>query len=228
MGMDLCAEVPRFAQQDKLSLGLRFPTNKLLLADPVFIEGHADSGVHADSLEGANFARGRDASRRNDGKLGGGAQGAKPTQIGSAHCAFAIDVGAQKGGAERFEDRKDVGWLDGKRRTPTMNDDAALCRVERHDDVLSSNPSGELFEKQKIRAAAAECGTADDDLFRAEFYKILRAVERPNTPADTNFHFVILAGFDAQSPDEAIIVAFAHGGVEIDYMQPLVIRKSVQ
>ncbi len=43
------------------------------LANAVFVEGHADGGVHADFLEGGDLAGGGDASGGDNGKARGAA-----------------------------------------------------------------------------------------------------------------------------------------------------------
>lgn len=45
-----------------------------ILAEALFVEGHTDGGVHADSLEGGDLAGGGDAAGGDDERVHGAAQ----------------------------------------------------------------------------------------------------------------------------------------------------------
>ena len=85
-----------------------------------------------------------------------------------------------------------------------------------------------LFQKGQVRAASPEGRAADDDLLHAQLLEAHGAANRANTAAYAHLHFVFVARFDAKLPNERIVVAFAHGGVEVDHVQPLVARKAIK
>ena len=59
------------------------------------------------------------------------------SEIGAGHGAFAIDVRAEKGGAERFELGHDVFGADGEVTAPAVDGDVAFGGVESDDDFLA-------------------------------------------------------------------------------------------
>lgn len=108
-------------------------------AEAVFVDGHAHGGVHADFFEGGDFAAGLDAAGGDDGITGGAAKLAKPLEIGAGHGAFAINIGAEEGGAEGFELGEDLLGAETESFAPAVRHDAAFGGVQGHDEPLGGN-----------------------------------------------------------------------------------------
>ena len=66
-------------------------------AKPVFVNRHANGGVHADGFEGIDFTAGLNSTCGDNGVICCGAEFAEPVEIGAGHCAFAVHVGAEEG-----------------------------------------------------------------------------------------------------------------------------------
>ena len=106
------------------------------LAEAVFVDGHADGGVHADFFEGVDFTAGLDSAGGDDGMLCSGAKIVEPFEIRAGHGAFAVNVGAEKGVAEGFELQHDIFRTESETAAPAVNSDAAFCGVEGNDDFM--------------------------------------------------------------------------------------------
>jgi len=136
--------------------------------EAVFVEGHADGGVHADFLEGGDLAGGGDSAGGDDGQLSGAAQLAEPGEIHAAHGAFAVHIGAEKTGAIGFEGGHDFGGSERERFSPAVDYDASFGGVQGDEDVFFADAVVEAFQEGEIWALPAKGGAADDDLLDAQ------------------------------------------------------------
>ena len=73
------------------------------LAQSIFVERHAYRGVPPQPGEGTDLPLRRDAAGGSDRMRGCATQLLEPLEIGATHSSFAIDIRAEKCGAERFE-----------------------------------------------------------------------------------------------------------------------------
>jgi len=197
-------------------------------AEAVFVEGHADDGVHADFLEGGDFASSGDAAGGDDGQARGAAQLAEPGEIHATHSAFVVHICAEEAGAIGFEGRNDFGGSERERSSPAVDYDAAFGGVQGDQDVFLADAGREAFQERHIGALLAKCGAADDDLLDAEADQRFGAAHGANSAAYAQLQFGFMAGFAAELLHQAIVVAFAHGGIEINDVQPSVMAETIK
>ncbi len=188
----------------------------------IFVDGHADGGVHADFFEGAYFPAGFDAACGDDGMFCCGAEFVEPVEVCAGHGAFAVDVRAEEGGAEGFELGHYILGAQSEAAAPAIDGDVAFCGVESDDDSTGRDCFCKRTEKAGVDLAFAKSGAADDDLFRAPFGNFPCTRDRSDAAADANFQFVALAGVEAEFASKPVVVSGANGGVEVDEVQPFI------
>jgi hypothetical protein len=106
--------------------------------------------------------------------------------------------------------------------SPSLNYDVALGGVKRDNNCRAAHSRAEPTEKWGIYLAILECGTSDNDVVRSPIRNFLGALNGANSSADTHFHAKSRGRFAAQFVREFAIMAFPHGGIQIDDVQPLV------
>ena len=197
-------------------------------ANAVFVEGHADSGVHADFFKCADFTGGGDATSRDDGMFCGTAQGVEPAEIRASHGAFAVDVGAQEAHAVGGQGCENFTGIDCELGAPAVSNDAASGGIEGHDEMLFADAGGQAFEEREVWAAISEGGAADDDVSYSKLHQCFRPGYSADATSDPDLHTEPAVRFDRELADQAIIVAFAHGGIEIDDVQPFIAGEALE
>src|SRR5271169_6026427 len=83
-----------------------------ILSNAVFVESHADGGVHSYAFERANLSSGGNSACGDNRKLRGGAQRAEPCKIGAPHGAFAIHIGAKESTTKGLQRGHHFRWSD--------------------------------------------------------------------------------------------------------------------
>ena len=159
---------------------------------------------------------------------GGCAESCEIFKIDAGECAFAINVGTEKGGAEGFEREHDFLRMKREGFAPAVSGDLSFVSVEGDDDFFARDGSGKCAEKAQIEFAVGERGAADDNLCCPEFCQLSGARDGADTSAYADIHFVFAAGAFAERCDESVVVVFVHGGIEIDDMQPFVAAEFVE
>src|ERR1700686_1804915 len=146
----------------------------------------------------------------------------EPFKIGATHSSFAIHVGAEKCGAKRLELFHHLVCSNAQCFSPSLDYDLALGRVQRHDNRRAAHSLAELPEKWRVDFAVLEGGTSDDDLVRPPMGNFLRAANGANSAAHPHIHSKALGGFAAKFAREFAVIAFSHGSVQVNYMEPFV------
>src|SRR5262249_1844517 len=149
-------------------------------------------------------------------------------KIRACHGAFAVDVRAEKGGAERFELGHDVLGTQFEGASPSVGNDASFFGVEREDDFASGNFCSERAKERHVGFAVTKGGAADEDLFGAGFCERDCALESANAASNSNSQAVVSVSLGAEFADQLVVVTFAQGGIEIDDVQPFVVTKFVK
>src|SRR5271163_1639729 len=197
-------------------------------AQAIFVDGHADGGVHADFFEGAYFPVGFDSACGNDGMLCCDAEFVEPVEVGPGHGAFAVDVSAEEGGAEGFELGHYVFGTQRQLAPPAVDGDVAFRCVESDDNSSGRYCFCKLTQKANVRLAFAKSGAADDELVRAPFGNFLGTRDGSNAAAYADFEFVAFPRFEAEFAGQRVVAAGADGGVQVDKMQPAIGFESLQ
>src|ERR1700730_3835375 len=148
------------------------------------------------------------------------AQLAKPFEGCAGASAFAVDVGAQEPGAEGFKLRHHCLCLKRDARAPAVNGDVSPGSVECDDDLFSANFFCEPPQKSGVHFSAAESGASNNDLACAPSGNFLGARSGSNPAAGAHFHAEIFSRTGAEVADEFVVLAFPHGGIEVDDVQP--------
>src|ERR1700731_5503372 len=156
------------------------------------------------------------------------AQLAKPLEVRAGHRAFAVHVGAQEAGAEGFELRHHCLCLKRDARAPAVNGDVSPGSVERDDDLFSANFFCELPQESGVYFSAAESGASNNDLARAPSGNFLGARKSSNPAAHADVHAEIFSRTDAEVANEIVVLAFLHGGIEVDEVQPGIFLEFLQ
>jgi hypothetical protein len=190
------------------------------LAEKILVKGHADGGIHSQFRKRDDFATGLDTSGGDDGVSSGSPKRREIVEIDAGESAFAIDIGAEKSGAEWLESRHDLMSVENDELAPAMSGDSSSIRVKRDDHASARHATDERAKKTKIYFVAIECGATDDDLRGADVRELLCARDRANATADADFHFVFVTRAFAKRCDESVVVAFIHGGIKVDDVQP--------
>lgn len=86
--------------------------------------------------------------------------------------------------------------------------------------MFARNFSDECTEEAGVDFAGAEGGAADDDLIGAPSDDLCGARDGANAAADADFEFVAFARLKTESFREAVVVAGADGGVEVNDVEP--------
>jgi len=128
----------------------------------------------------------------------------------------------------RREGAEDFGGFDGQPGAPAVRDNAALGGVQSNDEMFPADGCRNTLQAAKIRSTVFEGGAADDDLRHAKFHKRFCARDRTNASADADLHAEFAASFDGELMNEAIVVALAHGRVEVDDVEPLINGEALQ
>ena len=152
----------------------------------------------------------------------GSAEFSKPFEICAGHGAFAVDVGAEEGGAEWFELRHHVFGRKVQLAAPAVDGDAAFCGVQRNDNSIWVYFAGETAGGKRVLdfSFAKNCA-ADDDLVGAPLCDFLSASDGSNPAANANFHSVVACELLAHSSrTRSLFVAGAHRGIQVDDVQP--------
>src|ERR1700730_11026341 len=138
----------------------------------------------------------------------------------ATRCALTFHVGTQDPGAEGFELRHHCLCLKRDARAPAVNGDVSPGSVERDDDLFSADFFCELPQESGVYFSAAESGASNNDLARAPSGNFLGARNSSNPAAHAHFHAEIFSRTGAEVAHEFVILAFLHGGIEVDDVQP--------
>jgi len=172
------------------------------LANAIFVEGHADGGVHADFFQGEDFAARGDAAGSDNRQGRGRAQVAEPVEIYAGHGALAVHIGAEEGAAIGFQLCHDFTWRDAQGLAPAVDHDFAPGGIEGDHDLFFIHAGTQALKKGKVGAAIFKGGAADNDLGDTEFGELRGAANRADAAADADFHAVFAFGADAEFADE--------------------------
>jgi len=110
--------------------------------------------------------------------------------------------------------------MKGQGFAPAVGGDFAFVGIQGDDDAPAGNGATESIEKVQIDSGGREDRAANDDLCGPAFKETPGARDRADSTADTDFHFVSAAGAFAERFDQCVVVAFVHGGVEVNDVQP--------
>ena len=180
------------------------------------------------SLERGDFGTCRDATGGGDRESSGRPERRKICEIGASQCSFAIYIGAQKCCAEPFQSRHDICWMQGDGFAPPVSRDFAVIDVESDHDLFARERASELVEESLIDLAVSKDGAANDDLPGAEFRNASGPRDGANAAAYADVHFVFTARAFTERCDESVVLAFIHGRIEIDDMEPFVAAEFFQ
>ncbi len=147
------------------------------------VERHAYCGVHPQAAEGADFPLRLDAAGGNDRMRRRPPQPLEPFEIGATHSSFAVYIGAEKCGAERFESLHHIFCPNSQCLLPAFDHNLALGGVQRDDDRRAAHSRAELPEEWRVYLAVLEYGASDNDLARAPFRNFRRAANGANSSA---------------------------------------------
>ena len=86
----------------------------------------------------------------------------------------------------------------------------------------------EFVQEGKVRMTAVEDGAADNHLRDPELDELRGTAEGADATPDTDLHFVVTFCSEAKFVDEFAIVAFAHGCIQIDYVEPGMMPETFQ
>ena len=100
--------------------------------------------------------------------------------------------------------------------------------VECHNDLSWIDSLHELAEEAGVDLAGGKCRAADDDLLGARFRDCGRAGDAANSASYAHFHFVFGAGLHAEFVHQLVVAGFAHGGVEVDDVQPRIVAEFIE
>src|SRR6267154_393617 len=153
---------------------------------------------------------------------GGRAQLLEPLAIDSAHCSLAIHIRAEKGGAKWLKLFHYFFGSNAQFFSPSLDYNVALGRIERYDNCLAAHSRAQSPQKWRVYFALLEGSTSDNDLMRAPFCNFRSAGNGANASADAHFHPITLARFFAYFSRQVAVVAFSHGGVQVDHVKPLI------
>src|SRR5579859_6339138 len=198
--LQVCLMKRSQSTQSRKSEGVRHGKTMMVSesAESVFVDGHAYGGVHADFFESVDFALRFDSAGGDDGVFSSSAEFAEPSEIFAGHGAFAVDVGAEEGGAKRFELGDDVFRTKSETPAPAMDGDVTADGVEGDDDLFAREFFVEGAEEADIDFTFAEGGAANDDLAGAPFCDFRGASDGSNAAADADIEFVAHAGAEAE------------------------------
>ena len=160
--------------------------------------------------ERAHFVQGGDAAGGGDFERRGGAQTAKPVEVGALHHAFLIDVGAEETGAVGLERAQhllggEIGGL-----LPALDYDAAVFGIERNDEPVAADGVAHGGEERSVDARLGKRRRAHDHFSRSLFDQGPRPLDRSHAAADARGRAT------GKHAHQAVVRAAAHGGVEID------------
>src|ERR1700674_1645502 len=218
----ICVDLPRFDNAIKAGR----PATEL--AQPVFVHGHADSGVHSHFFQCGDLAPRFDASRGNNRMGSYVAQLSKPFEVRAGHCAFAVHVGAQETSAEGFELRHHSLRLQRDSRTPSVDGAVSPGSVESEDDLCSANFFCDPLQESRVHLSVSESGTSNNDLTRAPCNNFFGARNGSNPAADPHLDAEISPRNVAELSHDLVILAFSHGGIQVDDVQPGIFLEFLQ
>ena len=184
------------------------------------VHGHADGGIHSHLFQCGNLAPRFDTAR-GDNRMGSRvAQPAEPFEVRARHRAFAVHVGAQESRAEVFELGHHFVSLKGDALPPAVNGDVSSGRVESDDDLFPTDCFCQLLQESDVYFSMAESGTSNNDLTRTPSDNFFGTRNGSNPTANAHLHAEILTCSRAQLAYQLAVLAFAHGRVQVNHVQP--------
>jgi hypothetical protein len=106
--------------------------------------------------------------------------------------------------------------------------DFALIHVKSDHDLFARERARESVKESLIDLAVSEDRAANDDLRGAQFRNASGTRDGANTTAYADIHLVFTARAFTERCDESVVLAFIHGRVEIDDMEPFVAAEFFQ
>jgi len=105
---------------------------------------------------------------------------------------------------------------------PPVSGDLAAIDVESDHDSFARDGASKRTEELLVDFAASENSTADNDLSGAALRNASGTGNGANPAAYADVHFMLAARAFTKRCDQSVVLAFVHGGVEIDDMEPFV------
>ena len=110
--------------------------------------------------------------------------------------------------------------LKGDALPPAVNGDVSPGRVESDDDLFPTDCFCQLLQESGVYFSIAESGTSNNDLTRTPSDNFFGPRNGSNPPANAHQHAEILTCSRAQLAYQLTVLAFSHGRVQVNHVQP--------